>query len=104
VHVAVTLLFARPGVAVDRRVDGELLVADAEETVLKALRTLLERREDQEHVAEVRVDSALYDDLMMDSLEVAEFSAELEDFLGTDPYSAGLMPETVGEVIAFYSR
>ena len=85
----------------DRRVDGELLVADAEETVLKALRSLLDRRE--EAVAEVRLDSALYDDLMMDSLEVAEFSAELEDYLGTDPYSEGLMPETVGEVIAFYN-
>jgi acyl carrier protein len=87
---------------VDRLVDGELLVADAEETVLKALRSLLDRRE--EAVADVRLDSALYDDLMMDSLEVAEFSAELEDYLGTDPYSEGLMPETVGEVIAFYNR
>lgn len=86
----------------DRLVDGELLVADAEETVLKALRSLLDRRE--EAVADVRLDSALYDDLMMDSLEVAEFSAELEDYLGTDPYSEGLMPETVGEVIAFYNR
>ena len=82
--------------------DGDVLVADAQETVLKALKSLLERREEQ--VADVRLDSDLYDDLMMDSLEVAEFSAELEDYLGSDPYSEGLMPTTVGEVIAFYDR
>ncbi len=86
----------------DRLVDGESLVADAEETVLQALRSLIERRE--ENVVDVGLDSSLADDLMMDSLEVAEFSAELEDYLGTDPYSEGLMPETVGEVIAFYNR
>ena len=76
-------------------------MADAEETVLKSLRSLLDRRE--EGIVEVTLESTLYDDLMLDSLEVAEFSAELEDYLGRDPYSAGLMPETVREVIAFYS-
>ena len=43
------------------------------------------------------------DGLELDSLEVAELSAVLEDEFGTDPFSAGdAMPETVGEILAFY--
>lgn len=38
----------------------------------------------------------------LDSLETAELSATLEDRFGTDPYSAGLMPQTLGEILAFY--
>lgn len=47
---------------------------------------------------------ALYGDgLELDSLEVAELSAMLEDELGSDPFSAdGDMPETIGEILAFY--
>ena len=49
-------------------------------------------------------DVALYGEgLELDSLEVAELSALLEDELGSDPFSAdGDMPETVGQILAFY--
>lgn len=41
--------------------------------------------------------------LGLDSLEAAELSSMLEDAFGTDPFSAGGdMPETVGDVVAFY--
>jgi acyl carrier protein len=40
--------------------------------------------------------------LGLDSLETAELSALLEDELGTDPFSSGVMPQTVAELIAFY--
>ena len=41
--------------------------------------------------------------LELDSLEVAELSALLEDEFGSDPFStAPDMPETVGDVLAFY--
>ena len=41
--------------------------------------------------------------LELDSLEVAELSATLEDELGTDPFSGGdTEPQTIGEVLAFY--
>lgn len=48
--------------------------------------------------------TSLYGDgLKLDSLETAELSALLEDELGSDPFSAGgEMPETIGDVIAFY--
>jgi acyl carrier protein len=75
-------------------------LADAEKAVLKAVRGLLKRRKEQE--VEVGLDSALYDDLQLDSLEVAELSATLEDDLGRDPYSEGLVPRTVAEVVDFY--
>lgn len=43
------------------------------------------------------------DGLELDSLEAAELSAMLEDEFGSDPFSTGeTMPETVGEVLAFY--
>jgi acyl carrier protein len=42
--------------------------------------------------------------LGLDSLEAAELSALLEDEFGSDPVSAGEgMPETVGEILAFYA-
>jgi len=49
-------------------------------------------------------ETPLYGDgLGLDSLEAAELSAVLEDEFGTDPFSAGgEMPETVGEIVAFY--
>lgn len=40
--------------------------------------------------------------LALDSLEMAEISAALEDAFGSDPISAGKMPVTVGEIVAFY--
>lgn len=38
----------------------------------------------------------------LDSLETAELSAVLEDVMGTDPFSAGPMPQTVGDIVGFY--
>jgi acyl carrier protein len=40
--------------------------------------------------------------LGLDSLETAELSATLEDEVGSDPFSDGLMPETLGQVLDFY--
>ncbi len=40
--------------------------------------------------------------LDLDSLETAELSALLEDELGTDPFQQEEMPQTVGEIFAFY--
>lgn len=42
--------------------------------------------------------------LELDSLEAAELSAVLEDEFGSDPFSTSdVLPETVGEVLAFYN-
>jgi acyl carrier protein len=75
-------------------------VPEAKETVVKAIRGLLKRRKEAD--VEVDLDSDLYDDLSLDSLEVAELSAVLEDDLGSDPYSQGETPRTVAEVVEFY--
>jgi acyl carrier protein len=41
--------------------------------------------------------------LELDSLEAAELSATLEDAFGSDPFSsAEEMPQTVGDILAFY--
>jgi acyl carrier protein len=77
-------------------------VAEAENVVVGALRSMLKRRKFEG--APVTVDADLYGDLGLDSLEVAELSAVLEDELGSDPYSEGEMPRTVGEVINFYGE
>lgn len=42
------------------------------------------------------------DGLGLDSLETAELSATLEDEIGHDPFSAGQVPQTVEELLAFY--
>jgi acyl carrier protein len=43
------------------------------------------------------------DGLQLDSLETAELSAILEDEYGSDPFGAGLLPETIAEIAAFYA-
>ncbi|QIX25493.1 acyl carrier protein [Nocardioides sp. JQ2195] len=54
--------------------------------------------------ADVTPATGLYGDgLELDSLEAAELSAMLEDEFGTDPFSSGdELPQTVGDVLAFY--
>ncbi|HWE67157.1 MAG TPA: phosphopantetheine-binding protein [Acidimicrobiales bacterium] len=76
-------------------------MADTENVVVGALRSMLKKRKG---AAEVTVDADLYGDLGLDSLDVAELSATLEDELGSDPYSEGVVPRTVGEVIEFYGE
>jgi acyl carrier protein len=52
---------------------------------------------------EVRAESTLTGDLGLDSLELAELSAVLEDEIGHDPFSEGIVPETVAELVAYYN-
>lgn len=74
---------------------------DVQSTVLTVIEQLLERSDKAGVV--VTLDSAIHGDgLSLDSLETAELSAILEDEFGSDPFAAGLMPETVAEVIDFY--
>jgi acyl carrier protein len=75
-------------------------VQDAETTIFEAIGTLLRRR-DRVPVT-VTLASDLHTDLDLDSLELAELSAMLEDALGSDPYTEGIVPRTVGEVADFY--
>ncbi len=77
-------------------------MADAEKSVLKALTSVMRSR--KKKVVDLSLDSNLYDDLKLDSLDVAELSVVLEDDLGSDPYSEGAEPKTVAEVIEFYER
>lgn len=72
----------------------------AESTILDTIHMLLERR--GAAGVEITPESKLTADLELDSLELAELSAVLEDELGRDPYSEGIVPETVGELVAFY--
>lgn len=67
-----------------------------------ALRTFLERADRDTAVTD---STALHaDGLGLDSLETAELSALLEDTLGTDPFSEGQLPVTVGELLDFYGE
>lgn len=71
-----------------------------ETVIIGAIRAVLRERAD--HI-EVHDHSNLFDDLELDSLELAELSGLLEDHYGRDPFSAGLAPSTVAEVTAFYT-
>lgn len=49
-------------------------------------------------------DTDLYaDGVGLDSLETAELSAYLEDELGSDPFSSGSMPQSMGDIASFYA-
>ncbi len=75
-------------------------MSEASQTVRTTIRALLARRNVED--LDFANDADLFNDLEMDSLELAELSAALEDELGNDPYSEGLMPRTVADVLAFY--
>ncbi|MGH7804772.1 MAG: phosphopantetheine-binding protein [Candidatus Binatia bacterium] len=65
------------------------------------LQDLLSRRD--EPPQEVNPESALYTEgLNLDSLEVAEFSAVLEQEFGRDPFTDGELPKTLGDVLRYY--
>jgi acyl carrier protein len=72
---------------------------DPQQAVLEALGWLMQRKQIE---AEITLEAAIIDDLGLDSLDVAELSAILEDNLGKDPYNEGLNPRTVGEIIDWY--
>ena len=76
---------------------------DVQGSILTLIQSLLERS-DKGDVA-VDMDTTIHGDdgLGLDSLETAELSAMLEDEFGTDPFGVGLMPETVAEIVAFYT-
>ena len=74
--------------------------AKPEEVILATINQLLERRGAGSIV--VGPESHLLNDLAMDSLELAELSATLEDEVGREPFSEGIIPETVRELVAFY--
>lgn len=52
---------------------------------------------------ELSPETPLYGDgIGLDSLDAAELSAVLEDAHGSDPFSAGDAPATVGDIVSFY--
>jgi acyl carrier protein len=71
---------------------------DAQQTVYDTVRMLLKRKNIDIEIA----DDSIIDELGLESLDVAELSAILEDDLGRDPYSAGVLPRTIGEIVAWY--
>jgi acyl carrier protein len=76
--------------------------AEAEALVIDTVNTLLERR--GAVGIKVTPQSRLTADLDLDSLELAELSAVLEDELGRDPFSEGILPETIAELVGFYDQ
>jgi len=49
-------------------------------------------------------ETSLYEEgLGLDSLATAELSATLEDEFGSDPFSAGELPQTIGDILDFYA-
>jgi acyl carrier protein len=68
--------------------------------IVESIEMLLARQGDAP--PPVTLDARLQDDLDLDSLELAELSVLLEDNLGRDPYTEGIVPNTIREIVAFY--
>jgi acyl carrier protein len=69
----------------------------AEQTVRSFVRRVKQRTD------QIGLDTPLYaDGVGLDSLETAELSAVLEDELGSDPFSADTMPQTIRDIVRFY--
>jgi len=68
--------------------------------VLATVRAFVARVKQQ---TDIGLDTSLYGDgIGLDSLEIGELGAVLEDAYGSDPFLAGLDPTTVAEIVAFY--
>jgi acyl carrier protein len=78
------------------------MTLDPQKVITETIATLLARRGASDRA--ISPESKLTADLGMDSLELAELSAVLEDELGDDPYSEGIVPETVAELVGYYER
>ena len=51
----------------------------------------------------LELDTPLYaDGVGLDSMDTAELSARLEDELGSDPFATDELPQTLGDILAFY--
>jgi acyl carrier protein len=74
-------------------------VPEPNRTVVDAVQRLLSRKNID---TAVTLDAEL-SELGLESLDLAELSAILEDELGRDPYSEGVLPRTVGDVIEWYN-
>lgn len=78
-------------------------MSDLQGSIVRIIETLLEAA-NKSDVA-VTPDARLHGDegLGLDSLQTAELSAILEDEFGTDPFSEGVVPDTVAEIVSFYA-
>jgi len=76
---------------------------DLQSSIVSMILGLLERAD--KGGVDVALDTPIHGEgLGLDSLETAELSALLEDEFGTDPFGAGMMPETVGQIVEFYTE
>ena len=67
------------------------------------IRSFLERQNGGSVDIDVDAETRLFGEgLGLDSLQTAELSVMLEDEIGRDPFSEGELPQTVGEILAFY--
>jgi acyl carrier protein len=74
---------------------------NAESIIVTTIEELVQRRGADAIV--VRPESSLLADLAMESLELAELAAVLNDEVGNEPFSDGIFPETIAELVAFYN-
>ena len=77
-------------------------MASARTRAEQVIRTFLQRTDKD---PEIGLDVPIFGEgLGLDSLETAELSATLEDEIGSDPFSDGLMPETIRQILDFYGE
>ena len=77
-------------------------MGNSQAEIEQTIRTFLDRA--NKLPDELTPETSLYaEGIGLDSLETAELSATLEDEHGTDPFSSGPMPQTVGDILAFYA-
>ncbi len=78
-------------------------MADTRNQVEGTIRSFLTRTKKRNKGIEL--DTSLYSEgIGLDSLETAELSAILEDELGSDPFTNGELPQTVGDIVGFYEN
>lgn len=77
------------------------------EAIRQLLRRITEQKDELSFSGNMTDETFLYEaagGLGLDSLDTAELSILLEHRFGNDPYTAGLFPQTIGEIVSYYTR
>jgi acyl carrier protein len=77
----------------------------SEEKVVRLILDLLADRGIEKTANDVQTGTVLYGagGIGLDSLDMAVLSSVLEREFGSDPFSQGIFPRTVAEILAFYA-
>ena len=78
---------------------------DTQRQIMGILSDIIGRQASSTFEGKMGPETPLYaEGLGLDSLDAAELSALLEAAFGRDPFTDGILPQTIADIVSFYSN